>query len=71
MTTNQSACLYKILSNGLFQTALVRYSEFPAALFAAAGQNFAAIFRLHAFTKTVFVFAGAVGWLVRTFHRLA
>jgi hypothetical protein len=53
-----------------FQATLVRNREFPAACFAAAGQNFAAIFRFHARAKTVFVAALSPRGLVCTFHRL-
>lgn len=52
----------------LFQTLFVGNRKFPPALFAAACQYFAAIFRLHALTKTMFVFAGTAGRLECTFH---
>jgi len=45
--------------------------QFTAALFAAAGNQFAAILGFHALTETVFIFTGAAGWLVGTFHRLS
>jgi hypothetical protein len=54
--------------NGLFQAFFVGNSEFPAALFAAACEQFATVFGFHAFTEAVFVFAGAAGRLVRAFH---
>ena len=54
----------------LFQTTLVRNGEFPAALLAAASEEFAAIFRFHALTETMFVLACAAGRLIRAFHRL-
>ena len=47
------------------------YTKFPAALFAAAGKQFAAVFGCHAFAEPVFVFTGAAGWLIGTFHRLS
>ena len=55
----------------LFKASLVGYTKFPAALFAAAGKQFAAVFGCHAFAEPVFVFTGAAGWLIGTFHRLS
>lgn len=53
-----------------FQTALVRYSQFPTALLAAASEDFAAIFRFHALTKAMLVLACTAGRLIGAFHRL-
>jgi len=55
----------------LLEAALVGYSEFPTALLAAARENFTAVFGFHALAEAVFVFTGAAGWLVCTFHRLS
>ena len=53
----------------LFQAAFVGNGQFPAALFAAAREDFAAVFRLHALAEAMFVLTGASGRLVGTFHR--
>lgn len=58
-----------MLPTALFQALLVRDGQFPAALFAAARNKFAAIFGGHALAKAVFVLACAAGWLVCAFHR--
>ena len=60
----------KYFSGRLLSPAmLVGNSQFPAALFAAAREDFAAVFRLHALTEAMFVLTGAAGRLVGTFHR--
>lgn len=53
----------------LLEAAFVGNGKLLAALFTAASQNFTAVFRFHAVAETVFVLAGAAGWLVGTFHR--
>lgn len=54
----------------LLQATLVGDGEFVAALFAAAGEHFAAVFGSHALAEAVFVFAGTARGLISTFHRL-
>lgn len=56
-------------ARSLFQALLVGNRKFPAALFTAAREEFAAILRSHALTKAMFVLAGAAGWLECAFHR--
>lgn len=53
----------------LFQALLVGNSQFPAALLAAAREEFAAILGSHTLTEAMFVLAGAAGWLECAFHR--
>ena len=55
----------------LFQASFVGNAEFPAALFAATGEDFTTVFRFHALAKAVLVPTGAAGRLVCTFHRLS
>lgn len=53
----------------LFQALLVGNRQFPAALLAAAREEFAAILGSHTLTEAMFVLAGAAGWLECAFHR--
>lgn len=47
---------------------LVADGKFPAAFFAAAGKNLAAILAAHAFTESVLVLPLAVAGLKRSLH---
>ena len=52
----------------LFETGLVRYGEFLAALCTTGSENFAAVYGRHPLTETVFVYPLAARGLESPFH---